>query len=163
MGSAIDGFFDHPSRTRSAGRWMPTASRRLYAECDAAFNLCGSQEIRERHQSIRCRAYIETDPVMNQVAVASGNQELIKHLDGYDFLFTYGENLGADDCLAPVTRYDWKKTRPPGAWDWWETSETSAARCASDKRRQLEAFRKGYRMAGADMALEQASQLSPLH
>jgi hypothetical protein len=97
--------------------------RRLYADCDAALNLCGSQEIRERHQSIRCRAYIETDPVMNQVAVASGNQELIKHLDGYHFLFTYGENLGSDDCLAPVTRYEWKKTRPPVHADWWETSE----------------------------------------
>jgi hypothetical protein len=30
--------------------------------------------------------------------------------------------LGSDDCLAPVTRYDWKKTRPPVHMDWWETS-----------------------------------------
>jgi hypothetical protein len=95
---------------------------KLYADCEAAFNLCGAQEIRERHLSIRRRAYVETDPVLNQVAVAAGNQALMKQLDGYDFLFTYGENLGADDCLAPVERYDWKKTRPPVVLDWWRAS-----------------------------------------
>jgi hypothetical protein len=94
----------------------------LYATCDAAFNLCGAQEIRDRHREVRRLAYLETDPVMNQVAVASGHEKLIKQLDAYDYLFTYGENLGAADCLAPIVRYDWKKTRPPVCVDWWRTS-----------------------------------------
>jgi len=97
---------------------------RLYAECDAAFNLCGAQELRERHDVIPRRVYVETDPVLIQVAVAMGNQRLTDKLDRYDFLFTYGENLGADDCLVPLKRFDWKKTRPPVCLDLWATDES---------------------------------------
>jgi hypothetical protein len=97
--------------------------RDLYATCDAAFNLCGAQEIRARQQAVRCRVYVETDPVMNQVAIASGNMDLAQQLDGYAHLFTYGENLGADDCLVPITRYEWNKTRPPVYLESWSTSE----------------------------------------
>jgi hypothetical protein len=94
----------------------------LYAKCDAAFNLCGALDLRDGHQVIKCKVYVETDPVMNQVAVAAGNQRLIDKLDRYDFLFTYGENIGADDCLIPVTRYNWKRTRPPVCLECWQTS-----------------------------------------
>jgi len=95
---------------------------RLYADCDAAFNLCGAQDLREAHDVIQRRVYIETDPVLIQVAIASGNQKLIDKLDRYDCLFTYGENLGADDCLVPITRYKWQKTRPPVCLDLWASA-----------------------------------------
>jgi hypothetical protein len=97
--------------------------QRLYTECVAAFNLCGAQEWREAHEVIPCRVYVETDPVLLQVAVASDNQSLIKKLDRYHYLFTYGENLGANDCLVPMTRYSWKKTRPPVCLDLFAKAE----------------------------------------
>jgi hypothetical protein len=97
--------------------------RRLYEECDAAFNICGAQEWRDWHDTIRCRVYVETDPVLLQVAIASNNQSLIDKLDRYDYLFTYGENLGAHDCLVPITRYQWRKTRPPVCLDFFATRE----------------------------------------
>jgi hypothetical protein len=97
--------------------------QRLYAECDAAFNLCGAQEMTELHARIPTRVYLETDPVLMQVAVAAGNQELVEQLELYDHLFTYGENLGAEDCLAPETQFLWKKTRPPVCMEFWSNDQ----------------------------------------
>lgn len=98
----------------------------LYREADAAINLCGAQEPRESHDVIRCRIYMETDPVKNQVAVASGDQSCIEMLAQFDHLFTYGENLGGDDCRVPIERFQWKATRPPVCTEWWATSQPPA-------------------------------------
>ena len=94
----------------------------LYEEAEAVFNLCGSQELRDEHAQIRCLVYLETDPVKNQVEVANGDQERIRELDAYHYLFTYGENLGAADCCVPIQKYQWNPTRPPVCIDWWDTA-----------------------------------------
>jgi hypothetical protein len=103
-----------------------TGLLRLYQEADAVFNLCGAQEMRHNHSSIRCRVYIETDPVENQVRVATGEKYKIEELDSYDYLFTYAENLGAPDCIVPVERHHWYLTRPPVCVDWWKTANPPA-------------------------------------
>ena len=95
--------------------------RQLYRQADAAINLCGAQEPRPDHREAKRLVYLQTDPVADQVAVARGDCERIQELDGYDFHFTYGENLGAEDCEVPVERYDWQTTRPPVCVDWWES------------------------------------------
>lgn len=92
---------------------------RLYQEADAALNLCGAQELRNDHSSIRCLVHLETDPVEYQVAVANGDLGKIEKLDAHDYLFTYGTNLGAPDCLVPLERYRWHPTWPPVCIDWW--------------------------------------------
>ena len=94
----------------------------LYKDAAVAINLCGAQEVQPSHHRIRCRVYLETDPVSSQVAVAKGNTRLIEELDSYHYLFTYGENLGAPDCRVPMVRYSWHKTRPPVVVDWWTSS-----------------------------------------
>jgi len=95
----------------------------LYKEADAVFNLCGSHELRQEHDVIDCLVYLETDPVAKQIAVAQGDSKAIAVLERYRHLFTYGENLGSDDCLVPVERFTWNATRPPVIVDWWQ-SET---------------------------------------
>lgn len=96
--------------------------RRLYREADAVFNLCGAQEPRPEHETISCRVYLQTDPVVEQVAVTSGHANIIRELDAYQHLFTYAENLGHGDCTIPAHRYRWHPTRPPVCVDWWETT-----------------------------------------
>lgn len=93
---------------------------RLYRDADAAINLCGSHELRPEHDQIGCLVYLETDPVPKQIAVARGDGTTIADLARYEHLFTYGENLGADDCLIPVERFTWHATRPPVVVDWWQ-------------------------------------------
>lgn len=99
---------------------------KLYRDADAAINLCGAQELQNINVNINCLIYIETDPVQKQVEIANGVQQYIDELDTYQHLFTYGENLGADDCLVPIVRYNWQPTRPPVCVDLW--SNTTGAK-----------------------------------
>ena len=103
----------------ASGLWIFPGLRRLYKEADAVFNLCGSHRVRPDHEGIRCLVLLQTDPVVPQIQVAEGEQAVIQDFDQYDFLFSYGENLGSPDCLVPVMRYTWHPTRPPVCTDWW--------------------------------------------
>ncbi|MBW4459957.1 MAG: hypothetical protein KME47_06910 [Nodosilinea sp. WJT8-NPBG4] len=95
---------------------------KLYREADAVINLCGYHPLGTEHGDIGCLIYLQTDPMVDQIKVAKNDAQKIEQLDAYDYLFTYGENLGAPDCLVPVERYQWHPTRPPVNLDWWFTS-----------------------------------------
>jgi hypothetical protein len=92
----------------------------LYRECVFAANLCGAHKLTERHAPIRCRVYLETDPVSLQVALANGKSGLRDHISQYHAHFTYGANIGSSDCLVPESGFDWRPTRPPVCIDLWE-------------------------------------------
>ncbi|MFC1760906.1 glycosyltransferase [Planctomycetota bacterium] len=94
----------------------------LYKRADAVFNLCGSQETLPHHDVISCRAYLETDPVFPQISIASGKEEIIDAYEGYNYIFTYAENIGNIDCSLPTDRFTWHPTRPPVITDWWNFS-----------------------------------------
>jgi hypothetical protein len=98
----------------------------LYREADAVFNLCGAQELRPEHSNAHCLVYLETDPVANQIQVATGHLPTIEALAAHHYIFTYGANLGAADCRVPVERFQWLPTRPPVCIDWWATSAAPA-------------------------------------
>ena len=104
--------------------------KQLYRDADAVINVCGAQELLSWHDAIRCLVYVQTDPVSDQVAVACGDTCKIAELDAYRHLFTYGENIGEPDCLVPVERYAWHKTRPPVCIDWWDGAPPPAAEAA---------------------------------
>lgn len=93
----------------------------LYRDADAVVNLCGSHELKARHDDIDCLVYLETDPVPKQIAVANGDAGTLAELDRYRYLFTYGENLGSEDCPVPLEVFHWNFTRPPVIVDWWRS------------------------------------------
>lgn len=93
----------------------------LYRRADAVINLCGAHDLIANSNDFKCLIYIDTDPVETQVRVAEGDERQIRKLDPYHFRFTYGENLGSDDCAVPMTRYPWLATRPPVCLDLWRT------------------------------------------
>lgn len=95
----------------------------LYLEAQGAINLCGTQELDERHQRIQKLLYLETDPAKIQVDVAHGDKWRIQQLAAHDHLFSYGENLGSHDCLVPTGDYLWHPTRPPVSPDLWRSTE----------------------------------------
>jgi len=95
---------------------------RLYRDADAFLNVTGAQEIRDEHLSCRRRIYVESDPFASQVKVALGDRSMISTLEAHDTHFTFGENLGAPDCLVPIERFRWLPTRQPVALDLWNVS-----------------------------------------
>lgn len=99
--------------------------RRVYAEASAMLNVTGGQEMREEHLVCPLRIYVETDPVASQVRLANGDETMRSALSGHDVYFSYGENLGASDCLVPIVEIDWKPTRQPVLLDMWADEPSS--------------------------------------
>lgn len=91
----------------------------LYRDADAFLNVTGAQELRDEHLAIKRRIYVESDPFASQVKVAQGDAGMIKTLEQHDTLFSFGENLGAPDCLVPVEKFRWLPTRQPVVMDLW--------------------------------------------
>ncbi len=92
----------------------------LYGEADAFLNVTGAQEIREEQMVCPRRIYVESDPFVQQVKVAQGDEATIAALAAHDTHFSFGENLGAPDCDAPIERFNWLPTRQPVDLQLWD-------------------------------------------
>jgi hypothetical protein len=84
--------------------------------------LSGAIVLGDEHLRVPVRVYLETDPVRSQIEVAKGDPAAIGVLSAHTHHFTYGENLGAEDCVVPLARFAWHPTRQPVILDWWGTS-----------------------------------------
>jgi hypothetical protein len=103
--------------------------RELYRECDALLNVCGATVLNDDHRRARRRVYVETDPVTNQLELASGKAKTAAVLDDHDTIVTYGENYGAPDCGVPlVGPYRYHKTRQPIDLELWPMAYDAGAR-----------------------------------
>lgn len=96
----------------------------LYKDADAFLNVTGAQEIRDEHRAIKRRIYVESDPFASQVKVALGDVGMIEMLAAHDTHFSFGENLGAPDCDAPIEKFNWLPTRQPVAVELWYQPST---------------------------------------
>jgi hypothetical protein len=109
-------------RSRIDGRLFGLSESQVstvFQEADVLVNLTGSTRLFEEHLRVPVRIYLETDPVIRQIEVATGDRDAIKLLRAHTHWFTYGENLGAPDCGVPATEFDYRPTRPPIVVDWW--------------------------------------------
>jgi hypothetical protein len=85
----------------------------LYARADALINLCGATRLRDEHLACPLRIMIDTDPVYEQIKYAAADPGSRAYLDAHTHFFTYGENLGSEDCPIPLCGVPWRATRPP--------------------------------------------------
>ncbi len=92
----------------------------LYRTADAMLNVTGAQELREEHMACPRRIYVESDPFTSQVRVSKGDAKTIAALSAHDMHFTFGENLGAEDCDVPAGTFNWQPTRQPVALELWK-------------------------------------------
>ena len=99
----------------------------LYRDCDVLLNVCGATVLNEDHLRARLRVYVETDPVTNQLELASGKQKTRDVLDAHHLIATYGENYGAPDCGVPMDGRRYIRTRQPVDLDLWPMAFDAAA------------------------------------
>lgn len=97
----------------------------LYRDADVLLNVTGAQEIRDEHRVIKRRIYVESDPFAMQVKLENGDQQVRQLLDAHDTWFSFGENLGAPDCIVPLDRV-WHPTRQPVAIELWAPEQLGA-------------------------------------
>jgi hypothetical protein len=69
---------------------------------------------------LRRKAYVDLDPGFTQFWHASGDAGA--RLDGHDFYFTVGENIGTRSCPIPTGGIRWRPTRQPVVLDHWPVS-----------------------------------------
>jgi hypothetical protein len=115
--SAVDGAVHGPL----AGRHDA-----VLRKADVLVNVTGSTKLRDSHRRVPIRIYLETDPVAPQIQAAQGHTPTLEALAMHSHRFTFGENLGASDCLVPLPSLAYAPTRQPVVTDWWSRSGSEA-------------------------------------
>jgi hypothetical protein len=91
---------------------MPLAELATRAcKTDLLFNFGGHLTLPELKMAPACKVYYDDDPGFTQFWQAAGSGGA--RLEGHDFYFTLGANIGAADCPIPTVGIAWRHTRPP--------------------------------------------------
>lgn len=97
-----------------------TELRDIAAEAALLVNITGNLTIEPLKQLVPRKAYIDLDPGFTQFWHQQGNSG--PHLEGHDFYFTVGENIGRDGCAIPTNGINWRAIRQPVVLDEWPDS-----------------------------------------
>src|SRR5262245_32003917 len=99
----------------------------LAGAADLLVNITGNLRSAALRRRVRRRAYLDLDPGYTQIWHAGGGADL--GLEGHDFYFTVGANIGTAACPIPTSGLDWRPTRQPVVLDEWPRApETGAGR-----------------------------------
>ena len=94
---------------------------------DVFINISCSTFLRDEYLAIPNRILIDSDPMFTQVQYyneVNGNAndrktDMRSIIEKHNYLFTFGENIGAEDCLIPLLGFTWHPTRQPICLDQW--------------------------------------------
>lgn len=93
---------------------------------DIFVNISCSTFLRDEYREIPARVLIDSDPLFTQIQYLSeqmftpGEYGLREMVDAHDYLFTFGENIGASDCRIPTCDLNWEPTRQPICLNYWK-------------------------------------------
>ena len=97
------------------------AFQKLLADAEWIFNLHGSTKPTEELARTGRLVYIGTDPVEIEISLFNQEEWATDYLAPHCAFFTWGENIGAADCLVPApTQFKFKPTRQPVILDIWD-------------------------------------------
>lgn len=92
-------------------------------EAEALINISGHLTARELLSGFKRKVYIDLDPGFTQIWEVTGIPGA--RLEGHDFFFTIGENIGQRDCLIPSAGYEWRAIRQPVVLDLWPVTKST--------------------------------------
>ena len=90
--------------------------RDLAAEAAVLVNISGHLTLPEVRDRAAVRVFIDLDPGFTQIWDRSG---IGSDLDGHDFWFTVGENIGTAACPIPTNGRRWRPIRQPVVLEDW--------------------------------------------
>ena len=107
---------------------LASGAEDMIAGADAVLNISGSTTPEEL--GIDCPlVYIGTDPVVQELRIANGDDALRSRIGAHRAHFTYGENIGKPDCPVPPLPFATKPTRQPIVLDLWSGGVVRGSRC----------------------------------
>jgi hypothetical protein len=89
----------------------------IAAASDVLINISGHLTLPTIKYRCRNRIFIDLDPGYTQFWSTQGLAA--DRLEGHDFYFTVGENIGRSDCLIPTAGIAWRPIRQPVLLDEW--------------------------------------------
>ena len=89
-------------------------------DAELLVNITGHLTCDALMRRLRHKVYIDLDPGFTQFWHTIGNAG--PRLDGHDFYFTVGENIGTAGCPIPTGEISWRRTRQPIVLEHWPTS-----------------------------------------
>ncbi|HJT59780.1 MAG TPA: hypothetical protein VJ761_24940, partial [Ktedonobacteraceae bacterium] len=92
----------------------------LLAHADAVLNVAGATRLKEEGLKIGRLVYYGTDPVLDELAFANGDERTRLFIEEHDDITTYGENIGKPDCPIPPLPGLRARTRQPILLDLWQ-------------------------------------------
>jgi len=92
----------------------------IAASAELLVNFGGHLTLPPLRDRIRRKVYIDVDPGFTQFWYAAGNAGA--RLEGHDFYFTIGENIGTPACFIPTGRIPWRPIRQPVVLEDWPVS-----------------------------------------
>jgi len=107
------GLADRWAYCELGGRWTGLSDRKRAAalrSADLLLNISGMLSRPDAYRSLPRLAYVDTDPVFNQVKFAGGKARFRAVVDAHDVHFTFGERL---TDAVPDTGHRWIPTRQP--------------------------------------------------
>lgn len=123
-------------RDEASGQCFGLSETEVHAICrsaDILINVSCATVLRDEYRAIPVRVLIDSDPMFTQIQYAaqasltsspSGMRALV---DGHTHHFTFGENIGADDCRIPTCGVYWRPTRQPICLAYWPQTRLPCA------------------------------------
>jgi hypothetical protein len=102
---------------------------------DVFINVSASTILREEYLNIPAKILIDTDPMFTQyqyqVMQDAGGDKAIEaqnFMKAHNLLFTFGLNIGKEDCRIPQFDYKWLTTKKPICLEHWSASTETGRR-----------------------------------
>src|SRR5712692_1491638 len=92
----------------------------LLAHADAVINVTGSTRVAEEGLKVRRMVYLGTDPVVHEIGLLNGDEDVRTIIEEHHEFVTYGENIGTPACPVPPLPGLRARMRQPVLIDLWE-------------------------------------------
>jgi hypothetical protein len=104
----------------------------ICSTADVFLNISCSTHLRDEYLRIPKRILIDSDPMFTQIQYHNELETETEHstvemVRNHNYLFSFGENIGSDDCRIPGFDLKWLATRQPVCLDIWNHSELKPA------------------------------------
>jgi len=111
-----------------SNRWFGQNRERVFSFCqktDVLLNLSGMNPLRDWHQNIPCRVLIDTDPAFTQIKHLTSEIQM-SLAKAHTHFFSFGENIGKENCTVPADGFNWLPTRQPVVMNAWPASPATS-------------------------------------
>jgi len=115
--------------------------QRFCADADLFINLSGGSWFwRDEYARIPRKAFVDSDPVFTQLALAKGEAWYVDFFKRFDHLFTFGANVGTPASDVPAAGFTWHKTWQPVTTGLWRSPRPPGDRFSTVMTWRIESF-----------------------